>query len=78
MVSSCSRRKLRYQSEWLLFLQEQSGWNHEYQPRPFAGRGFLYEGGISMLKMKLKDGAVREVAEGTTIAEFVKNVSAKG
>ena len=28
-----------------------------------------------MLKMKLKDGAVREVAEGTTIAEFVKNVS---
>ena len=28
-----------------------------------------------MLKITLKDGAVREVAEGTTLLDFVKSVS---
>ena len=28
-----------------------------------------------MLKITLKDGSVREVAEGTTVQEFVKSVS---
>jgi threonyl-tRNA synthetase len=41
-----------------------------------VGRGFLFlRRKITMLKITLKDGAVREVAEGTTIQDFVKEVS---